>query len=152
MSSTVPVAAADQPVATASGEAHSTAAFSTLLLGSIGVVYGDIGTSPLYAFREAVTAALDEVEAALRGDDMPGADTALARAKTRLGDTGPDDLRGRLASLTRDRQMVETLEFIVDGQRTGRRLAVAAAIIWSCKAHRMFSWPQCPGPIRRTIS
>src|SRR5215213_3848819 len=28
-----------------------------LSLGSIGVVYGDIGTSPLYAFREAVTAA-----------------------------------------------------------------------------------------------
>ena len=27
------------------------------MLGSIGVVYGDIGTSPLYAFREAVTAA-----------------------------------------------------------------------------------------------
>ncbi len=26
----------------------------TLMLGSIGVVYGDIGTSPLYAFREAV--------------------------------------------------------------------------------------------------
>jgi KUP system potassium uptake protein len=28
-----------------------------LTLGSIGVVYGDIGTSPLYALREAVTAA-----------------------------------------------------------------------------------------------
>ena len=28
-----------------------------LALGSIGVVYGDIGTSPLYALREAVTAA-----------------------------------------------------------------------------------------------
>ena len=27
------------------------------MLGSIGVVYGDIGTSPLYAFREAVAAA-----------------------------------------------------------------------------------------------
>src|SRR3977135_3609847 len=27
------------------------------MLGSIGVVYGDIGTSPLYALREAVTAA-----------------------------------------------------------------------------------------------
>jgi KUP system potassium uptake protein len=27
-----------------------------LSLGSVGVVYGDIGTSPLYAFREAVTA------------------------------------------------------------------------------------------------
>jgi len=31
--------------------------FLTLVLGSIGVVYGDIGTSPLYAFREAVMAA-----------------------------------------------------------------------------------------------
>ncbi|MGE3066229.1 MAG: potassium transporter Kup, partial [Hyphomicrobiaceae bacterium] len=29
----------------------------TLALGSIGVVYGDIGTSPLYAFKEAVAAA-----------------------------------------------------------------------------------------------
>ena len=28
-----------------------------LLLGSLGVVYGDIGTSPLYAFREAINAA-----------------------------------------------------------------------------------------------
>src|SRR3979409_424265 len=28
-----------------------------LTVGSIGVVYGDIGTSPLYALREAVTAA-----------------------------------------------------------------------------------------------
>ncbi len=31
--------------------------FWTLTLGSVGVVYGDIGTSPLYAFREAVLAA-----------------------------------------------------------------------------------------------
>ena len=31
--------------------------FWSLALGSIGVVYGDIGTSPLYAFREAVNAA-----------------------------------------------------------------------------------------------
>jgi len=28
--------------------------FLTLLVGSVGVVYGDIGTSPLYAFREAL--------------------------------------------------------------------------------------------------
>ncbi|MGE0236178.1 MAG: KUP/HAK/KT family potassium transporter, partial [Methylocystis sp.] len=33
------------------------AGFWTLALGSIGVVYGDIGTSPLYAFREAMLAA-----------------------------------------------------------------------------------------------
>jgi len=32
--------------------------FWALALGSIGVVYGDIGTSPLYAFREALTAAV----------------------------------------------------------------------------------------------
>jgi KUP system potassium uptake protein len=31
--------------------------FVSLTIGSIGVVYGDIGTSPLYAFREAVNAA-----------------------------------------------------------------------------------------------
>ena len=31
--------------------------FWGLTLGSVGVVYGDIGTSPLYAFKEAVTAA-----------------------------------------------------------------------------------------------
>src|SRR6201987_4175157 len=39
------------------GDAHTTASFGALTLGSIGVVYGDIGTSPLYALREAVNAA-----------------------------------------------------------------------------------------------
>jgi KUP system potassium uptake protein len=38
-------------------DAHVPASFAALTLGSIGVVYGDIGTSPLYAFREAVAAA-----------------------------------------------------------------------------------------------
>ncbi len=32
--------------------------FAGLMLGSIGVVYGDIGTSPLYAFRESVLTAV----------------------------------------------------------------------------------------------
>jgi KUP system potassium uptake protein len=36
---------------------HAPASFYALTLGSVGVVYGDIGTSPLYAFREAVMAA-----------------------------------------------------------------------------------------------
>src|SRR5712675_3612988 len=31
-----------------------------LTIGSIGVVYGDIGTSPLYAFRVALTAAVGD--------------------------------------------------------------------------------------------
>ena len=38
-------------------EGHTKVGFWTLLLGSIGVVYGDIGTSPLYAFKESIAAA-----------------------------------------------------------------------------------------------
>src|ERR1700759_5635531 len=49
--------AAETPATNGHGHAHSTAGFSALMLGSIGVVYGDIGTSPLYALREAVNAA-----------------------------------------------------------------------------------------------
>src|SRR4051794_18175146 len=52
---------ADAPVA-AEAHAHSEgkgrSSFWRLTLGSIGVVYGDIGTSPLYALREAVVAAV----------------------------------------------------------------------------------------------
>src|SRR3954452_14200361 len=36
---------------------HSPFRVWTLALGSIGVVYGDIGTSPLYALKESLTAA-----------------------------------------------------------------------------------------------
>ena len=39
------------------GDTRSRAGFWGLALGSIGVVYGDIGTSPLYALREAMVAA-----------------------------------------------------------------------------------------------
>src|ERR1700742_2720529 len=38
-------------------ESPASSSFWALALGSIGVVFGDIGTSPLYAFREAVAAA-----------------------------------------------------------------------------------------------
>ena len=57
MTSDVVIPAAETTVANGHGDAHSTAGFKALMLGSIGVVYGDIGTSPLYAFREAVIAA-----------------------------------------------------------------------------------------------
>src|SRR5450631_2957330 len=40
------------------GKAPAAAGFWALTLGSIGVVYGDIGTSPLYALRESVLAAV----------------------------------------------------------------------------------------------
>jgi len=57
MTSDVVAPAAATPVANGHAEVHSTAGFKALLIGSIGVVYGDIGTSPLYALREAVVAA-----------------------------------------------------------------------------------------------
>src|SRR5437870_430075 len=69
MSSESAVTAAETPAANGHGEVHSTAGFKALMLGSIGVVYGDIGTSPLYALREAVTAA---------GGGADGGVTALA--------------------------------------------------------------------------
>jgi KUP system potassium uptake protein len=47
-------------------ETSSRGAFWALTLGSIGVVYGDIGTSPLYALREAVTAAAGDTGAPTR--------------------------------------------------------------------------------------
>jgi KUP system potassium uptake protein len=52
------IAAPHGSVVPASGNGdYPVAGFWALTLGSIGVVYGDIGTSPLYAFREAIVAA-----------------------------------------------------------------------------------------------
>ncbi len=50
--------ASDDPSLHVSGRKPQS--FWILALGSIGVVYGDIGTSPLYALREAVLAATDK--------------------------------------------------------------------------------------------
>jgi KUP system potassium uptake protein len=47
-------AAAKPAAAGAGSEPAQSSNFWALTLGSVGVVYGDIGTSPLYAFREAV--------------------------------------------------------------------------------------------------
>src|SRR3954462_3788400 len=49
----LPAEAAAQPQ---SSTAH-TSAFWKLTLGTLGVVYGDIGTSPLYALKESLSAA-----------------------------------------------------------------------------------------------
>lgn len=43
------------------------ASFATLAIGSIGVVFGDIGTSPLYAFREALAHSRSVNEVAVFG-------------------------------------------------------------------------------------
>ena len=56
MAETATVPLGSEPV-DGSGASRTGAGFWTLTLGSIGVVYGDIGTSPLYAMRESLLAA-----------------------------------------------------------------------------------------------
>ena len=51
--------AASAEAAAARGGKDAPQSLFALALGSVGVVYGDIGTSPLYAFREAAIAASD---------------------------------------------------------------------------------------------
>ncbi len=53
-------AASGGTAALADGATSRHGGFWALTLGSIGVVYGDIGTSPLYAMRESVIAAAGE--------------------------------------------------------------------------------------------
>src|SRR4030095_6306966 len=49
--------AAPDPLPNTSAERTAHPGFYAMALASVGIVYGDIGTSPLYAFREAATAA-----------------------------------------------------------------------------------------------
>jgi len=46
---------ASAPVAGKAGNAHGKDGIGKLMLGALGVVFGDIGTSPLYALRETFT-------------------------------------------------------------------------------------------------
>ena len=46
-----------QPDAQAGPHNHKSSTQASLMLGALGVVYGDIGTSPLYAFKQSVEAA-----------------------------------------------------------------------------------------------
>jgi KUP system potassium uptake protein len=57
MAQTVAAPKRSEAPAHGNGEAYPKTGFWALTLGSLGVVYGDIGTSPLYALREAVAAA-----------------------------------------------------------------------------------------------
>ncbi len=51
-----PRGGAETEKAVSPGPDRGAAGLAGLAIGSIGVVYGDIGTSPLYAFREAIRA------------------------------------------------------------------------------------------------
>jgi KUP system potassium uptake protein len=47
------------PTVSAADQSDHPPSFYAMALGSVGIVYGDIGTSPLYAFREAAAAAAE---------------------------------------------------------------------------------------------
>ncbi len=70
------------------GDHKAKAGFWALALGSVGVVYGDIGTSPLYAMREALHHAAGAAASPDRGGDRRrlapavGADPHRHRAST----------------------------------------------------------------------
>jgi KUP system potassium uptake protein len=58
-------------VSTAAAAEHPAGAM--LLVGALGVVFGDIGTSPIYAFRESLKAAGSaEAQATVLGILFPG--------------------------------------------------------------------------------
>jgi KUP system potassium uptake protein len=56
-----PATAASRPKAIKQAQTHPNRLWP-LMLGAIGVVYGDIGTSPIYAFKEAAIAATGEAQ------------------------------------------------------------------------------------------
>jgi len=58
MTSSTAIASGDTAALTVSNGTEHKTGFWALTIGSIGVVYGDIGTSPLYALRESVVAAV----------------------------------------------------------------------------------------------
>ncbi|MET0878651.1 MAG: KUP/HAK/KT family potassium transporter, partial [Tardiphaga sp.] len=84
MTSDSAIPAAETPVATGHGDTHSTAGFKSLMLGSIGVVYGDIGTSPLYALREALVAAGGHTAAGVSNAAVLGVLSLILWAQTIL--------------------------------------------------------------------
>jgi KUP system potassium uptake protein len=63
MTTEISAPAGHAPAVNGARPSHKTASFTALMIGSIGVVYGDIGTSPLYAFREALVAAAGHADA-----------------------------------------------------------------------------------------
>jgi len=87
----------------AAGSGHSTHSYAALALGAIGVVYGDIGTSPLYALRETILAA----SGAASGGHGGGAEVTLA------GPIPREAVIGVLSLILWSLVLVVTLKYVV---------------------------------------
>ncbi len=66
--STTPTTNKETTIGPVAAPAHGSGGFWTLFVGCVGVVYGDIGTSPLYALNTAITAAGGTQEHVIRED------------------------------------------------------------------------------------
>ena len=83
------------------------------------------------ALKAAVTEDFDQVVLAQKEQKWDEARTALERAKARLGDGGPLELRRRAAQLERELVLVGTLEdlrftlFELESEEAGKRLTIA---------------------------
>ena len=69
MTQTNVAGAAEADLSSADETSHASKHLPVLVLGAIGVVYGDIGTSPIYAFRQAIA---DGVDGKPIADDVLG--------------------------------------------------------------------------------
>ena len=84
------------------GQSHSKESLAALALGALGVVYGDIGTSPLYAFKETIA-----VTQGLHGGGHGAA--AAARA---VAAVSPDIIFGVLSLILWSLILVVTVKYV----------------------------------------
>ncbi len=95
-------------------------AFALLLAVGVGAVTWQVADrrrereAAATKARQALQSALDEAEAALKADRPADVDTALDQADQRQLDADAHDLRERLASVKKDREMVRRLEKILE--------------------------------------
>ena len=84
------------PTADDAGGSHAPKNMVALVLGCIGVVYGDIGTSPLYAMRESLHAASRD---GLERSDVLGVISLLIWRLYSLGNSARSDRQNSLLCL-----------------------------------------------------
>ena len=129
MSTSSSVSTGAAPTHAVSNGSLPKAGLFALTLGAIGVVYGDIGTSPLYAIREAVNAAIG------------GGDTATREA-----------VLGVLSLIIWSLIVVVTLKYVfillnADNHGEGGTLALMALALRALPARgRSFSYLASPEP------
>jgi KUP system potassium uptake protein len=111
-----------------------------LSLGALGVVYGDIGTSPLYAMKECLAYGTKEVEGGTRV-----LDNGLA-ASVHAVDPIPDNVLGVVSLVFWSLLIVVFIKYLAivlraDNKGEGGTLALAALVQQKLKSSRRLAFP-----------